>query len=225
MTTPVQPSAASVLVSDFDSTMTRHDFYILAKERLISPDTPDYWKEYRSGQMTHFEALRAIFASIRADESTVLDVVRSMELEPELPAAVKALRQAGWEVVVASAGCKWYIQRLLAENGVSLTVYANPGHFEEGRGLLMSQPPVSPYYSPTLGVNKAAVVREQLRLGQRVAFAGDGYPDVEAARLVPAELRFARGALAATLKQDGLAFERFERWSQIAARLQELSQR
>lgn len=61
--TNTKDSDRSVLVSDCDSTMTRHEFYVLARERLIPPETPDYWKEYRSGEMTHFEALRAIFAS------------------------------------------------------------------------------------------------------------------------------------------------------------------
>lgn len=35
--------AAPVLVSDFDGTMTRHDFYELAIERHLPASTPDYW--------------------------------------------------------------------------------------------------------------------------------------------------------------------------------------
>src|SRR5262245_15953491 len=102
-----------VLVSDFDGTMTRHDFYQLAVESLLPPDTPDQWTAYRAGTVTHFEALRRYFAAIRADEAAVLAVVKRMELDPRLPAAVRALRDAGWSVVVTSAGCAWYIRRLL----------------------------------------------------------------------------------------------------------------
>ena len=51
--TPRHDSAnIGVLVSDFDGTMTRHDFYKLAIESLLSPDTPDYWAEYRAGAIT-----------------------------------------------------------------------------------------------------------------------------------------------------------------------------
>lgn len=39
-----------VLVSDFDGTMTRHDFYKLAVESLVPAETPDYWAEYRTGE-------------------------------------------------------------------------------------------------------------------------------------------------------------------------------
>ena len=205
-----------VLVSDFDGTMTRHDFYKLAVEELLPPDTPDYWAEYRAGRLTHFEALRRYFAAIRASEADVLAVVERMELDPELPAAVGALRRAGWAVVVTSAGCDWYIRRLLAAAGVEVEVHSNPGRFEAGKGLLMEMPVGSPYLSPTLGVDKTAVVRRLLADGRTVAFAGDGFPDAEPARLVPGELRFARGNLADVLRDERLPFHPFAAWSDIA---------
>src|SRR4051812_9896918 len=128
-----------VLVSDFDGTMTRHDFYRLALETLLPAETPDHWAEYRAGAITHFEALRLYFAAIRADEKTVLAVVRRMELDPGLPAAVASLMRAGWAVVITSAGCDWYIRRLLADAGVEVDIevdiQANPGRFEAGKGL------------------------------------------------------------------------------------------
>jgi 2,3-diketo-5-methylthio-1-phosphopentane phosphatase len=207
--------AAGVLVSDFDGTMTRHDFYKLAIESLLPPDTPDHWVEYRSGRITHFEALRRYFASIRATEAEVLAVVGRMELDPELPAALGVLRRAGWAVVVTSAGCDWYIRRLLAGAGVDVEVYANPGRFVPGQGLLMELPAGSPYLSPTLGVDKARVVRHHLDAGRTVAFAGDGFPDAESARLVPDAFRFARADLADVLDREGLPFHPFETWSEI----------
>ena len=150
---------SSVLVSEFDGTMTRNDFYKLAIESLIPPGTSDYWAEYRAGDITHFEGLRRYFAAIRATEDEVLAVVERMELDPQLPAAVNALRHAGWIVVVTSAGCDWYIRRLLKEANVDIEVHSNPGRLVPGQGLLMQMPKGSPYLSPTLGVDKAAVVR------------------------------------------------------------------
>jgi 2-hydroxy-3-keto-5-methylthiopentenyl-1-phosphate phosphatase len=55
--------------------------------------------------------------------------------------------------------------------------------------------------------------------GGQVAFAGDGFPDVQAARLVPPELRFARGALAESLANWGESFRPFVVWSDIAQAL------
>jgi 2,3-diketo-5-methylthio-1-phosphopentane phosphatase len=216
----VQPR--SLLVTDFDGTMTRHDFYKLAAQSLLPPDLPDYWTEYRAGRITHFQALQAIFASIRADLATVMTVVLRMEVDPKLPQALSQLRSQGWDVVVTSAGCDWYIRILLERAGIELPVWSNPGRFVEGRGLLMELRPKGPYFSSNLGIDKAAVVRDGLAAGRRVAFAGDGFPDLEAARLVSAELRFARGDLAQVLSKQGFSFQRYGRWSEIADRLCDL---
>lgn len=212
----IRTGLRGVLVSDFDGTMTRHDFYKLAFESLLPRNTPDYWAQYRAGAITHFEALRSYFANIRASEDEVLAVVKQMELDANLSAAVESLRQAGWSVVITSAGCDWYIRYLLADAGAGVEIHANPGRFEAGKGLVMEMPTESEYWSPTLGVDKAQVVRQRLAEGRTVAFAGDGFPDAEAARLVPEDLRFARGDLAAVLRGEHAAFHAFSTWSDIA---------
>lgn len=212
-------SSRRVLVSDFDGTMTRHDFYKLVIEELVPAGTPNYWADYRAGQITHHEALRRYFASIRASEAEVLAVVDRMELDPQLADSVAALRAAGWEVLVASAGCEWYIRRLLAAANVQLQVYSNPGRYERGRGLVMELPLGSPYFAVNLGVSKTEIVRKHLAEGFQVAFAGDGFPDVDPARLVAEELRFARGDLAAVLQHEGFGFQTYQSWSEIARNL------
>ena len=120
-------------------------------------------------------------------------------------------------MVVTSAGCDWYYPAgYSVRPGVEVEVHSNPGRFVAGRGLLMEMPTESPYLSQTLGVDKARVVRRHLDEGRTVAFAGDGFPDAEAARLVPGELRFARGDLADVLEREDLDFHPFETWSDIA---------
>lgn len=209
----INPDKA-ILVSDFDGTMTAHDFYKLAVESLMPADVPDYWARYRDGTMTHFEALRAYFSSIQGSESEVLDVVRRMQLDEGVPAAVQRLKEAGWRVVIASAGCEWYIRHLLGNSDVE--IHANPGRFETGKGLLMEMPTGSLFASPTLGINKAGVVRHYLNQGFVVAFAGDGFPDADPAILVSDDLRFARSDLADTLRSQGFHFRSYQVWSDIA---------
>jgi 2-hydroxy-3-keto-5-methylthiopentenyl-1-phosphate phosphatase len=130
-----RPGRGPVLVSDFDGTMTRNDFYKLGVERLLPPNTPDHWAAYREGTLTHFEALRSYFAAIQ------------------------------------------------------------------------------------VGVDKGGIVRGYLQEGRTVGFAGDGFPDAEAARLVPARLRFARADLGAVLRSDALPFQEFATRSDIAGAL------
>jgi len=208
----------NILVSDFDGTLTRRDFYQIVQERLPPQSGLDVWEDYREGRISHFDALRTIFAAFRAGETELVRLADEMGLDPDLMADVAALRAAGWEVVVASAGCAWYIHHLLTEAGVQLEVHANPGHIEAGR-LVMEWPTQSPFQSPRTGIDKAAIVRAAQEGGRRVAFAGDGPPDLEPALLVPGPLRFARGYLAEVLREKGLEFRPFERWSDVARAL------
>jgi 2-hydroxy-3-keto-5-methylthiopentenyl-1-phosphate phosphatase len=210
----------NIFVSDFDGTLTRNDFFDLVRKRWPFPPEDDPWEKFVAGEITHFEALSRIFVSIRTSEASLLELVESMELDLALAESVRALEESGWEVVIASAGCEWYIQRLLSKAGVSVSVYSNPGTFNPERGLQMSLPERSPFFSPETGVSKVAIVQDALKRSDCVAFAGDGRPDLEPALLVPPQLRFARGWLAEDLSERGEGFHRFERWSQIADQLQ-----
>ena len=205
-----------LFVTDFDGTLTRHDFFRLVIDHFAPRALEPYWQGYLDDRYSHFEALQGIFGSIRATPEQLLALVQRVEAPPHLAELVRELQQAGWEVVVASAGCSWYIEETLRRLGVQLEVHANPGHVEAGRGLRMQRPVASPFYSPTHGIDKAAIVRAGLERGQVVAFAGDGFPDLPAARLVPARHRFARQDLRAALQREGLEYTAFETWDEIA---------
>jgi 2-hydroxy-3-keto-5-methylthiopentenyl-1-phosphate phosphatase len=83
----------------------------------------------------------------------------------------------------------------------------------------MTLPESSPFFSSTIGIDKAGIVRHYLDQGATVAFAGDGFPDADAARLVAGELRFARGALATVMDREGLPYHDYTTWSDIARKL------
>lgn len=204
-----------ILVSDFDGTMTRHDFYDLVRKHWPVPPDDDPWEQYVAGRITHFEALAEIFSRIRTDETTLLGLVDSMELDKDLSVCVDTLRTHDWDVVVASAGCEWYIRHLLGRAGVAVEIHANPGQFQNGGGLRMSLPEHSVFFNRMNGIDKVGVVRDAMRRGRQVAFAGDGRPDLEAALLVDPERRFARGWLAGALRSQGQPFQPFENWRQI----------
>lgn len=208
-----------ILVSDYDGTLTLHDFFEIACTELVPPGTPDYWGEFLAGQWTVFEVLERIFASIRADEATVLDAARRCVIDPEAGPLIRQLQQAGWEVQIASAGCHWYIDRLLAEREIEIEVFANPGEFRPGEGLVLQRNIGAPHYAPATGIDKAGVVRAALERCERVAFAGDGAPDFAAASLVPESRRFARATLARKLTAAGMGFRPFERWAEVAEAL------
>jgi 2-hydroxy-3-keto-5-methylthiopentenyl-1-phosphate phosphatase len=202
-----------ILVSDFDGTMTDRDFFRLALECLPQA-AASFWEDYEQGKMTHFQALASIFSGLRYPESRVEILLSRMELNQGISTACHRLRSEGWRLIIASAGCAWYIERLLAPLGLEAEVHANPGRFSEKEGLIMELPFDSPYFCRETGIDKTRLV--QAALGHSaVAFAGDGRPDLGPALLVPSSRRFAKGRLAEDLAKKKESFHRFQSWSEM----------
>jgi 2,3-diketo-5-methylthio-1-phosphopentane phosphatase len=213
------PVAERVLVSDFDGTITKHDFYQQVVDRLLKPVDIEPWSLYTSGKLSHFDALARIFSKIRASEDQMEDVLTHLELDVGFAESIHNLQHAGWEIVVVSNGCRWYIDRMLARLNLQLQVYSNPGRYTPTHGLQLSRPTDSPFYCEETGIDKALVVRHFLREAKQVAFAGDGRPDLRPALLVPEKLRFAKSWLANQLEAIHENYRRFENWSEIADHL------
>ncbi len=205
-----------IMVSDFDGTMTRFDFFYISRRHLPSVSDHDYWQDYLDGKISHFEAMAAIFGAIRTDHEGMEKALDRMEFDPTLHDSVTRLEAAGWKIIVASAGCEWYIERLLDKAGLELEVHANPGKFTPENGLKLSLPTDSPYFDLEKGIDKEAIVRKALSQDSQAAFAGDGRPDIPAAKNVSGNRLFARGMLADYLTGKGRTFHYFENWKQIA---------
>lgn len=199
------------LVTDFDGTMTGRDFFRVALECLPAA-AASFWERYEAGEISHFEALAAIFAELRFPGEEMDALLARMELDEGITEACYRLHAHGWRLVIASAGCSWYIERLLAPLGIEAEIHANPGSFNEQHGLVMKPPLGSPFFSRETGIDKTRLVKAALE-GGTVAFAGDGRPDLGPAVLVHPSRRFAKGRLAEELAKRGEGFNRFQSWS------------
>lgn len=212
--------ARRVFVTDFDGTITARDIYLLIADRYLPAGTPEYFGEYRAGRMSHFEAMRGYLSHGPDTPEEWETLMTDAGADPDFGSGIAALQKAGWEVVIASAGSSWYIERILARAGVTgVAVHGNPGSLQAGRGLWIEEPRESRFHSMKVGIDKQAIVRDALERADVVAFAGDGPPDVPPALLVKPELRFARGWLADELERRKEPFVRYTFWREIASKL------
>src|SRR5262245_53849717 len=209
----------SAFVSDFDGTITAVDVYALIAERYAPKNHPDYFADYRAGHITHFEAMQAFFRFAPSEPHAWDRLLRDTKPDPRLGASVGRLEANGWDLIIVSGGSSWYIEQILQTAGVSATIHSNPGQIEEGRGLVLRLPRESPFFSPHVGIDKAGVVRAALERYKRVAFAGDGPPDIEPALLVAPSLRFARRFLAHELDERGEPYQPYRVWSDVVEAL------
>lgn len=212
--------AQKVFITDFDGTMTVVDFFKLALEKLPE-GAMEPWSRFEQGKCGHFQALQEIFAMLREDQASYDKILINMSFYDCASAALDTLHRADWQVEIASAGCSWYISRILKQHGIDIPLHANPGYVSEQGALIMQEPLDSPFYTPDIGINKGAVVNHYLTTGATVAYAGDGRPDLEPILMVPPEYRFATGWLAEELTRQGQQFTPFANWCEIADHLTE----
>lgn len=232
-----------VLFTDFDGTFVRRDFYEIVSEQIIRQDCSADWAEFLAGRVSHFDALQRIFARIRATPEVLAAATVHMDADPASPAAISRLRAAGWEVVIVSAGCRWYVERVLDRLGILVApgswrpaaapsspppnfaarpvvhVISNGGGPTSDGGFQMIAPAEEPWFAASTGVDKAKVVALAQEAGAEIAGAGDGVPDRAMVLPAPPQQRFARGWLGNRLREEGEAFVSFDRWSEVAAHL------
>ena len=203
--------------SDFDGTITNVDFYELVLNEMHPELGGDPLGAFHRGELPLFETLRRIFAAIPLPEAAVVAMLPRLEPDPHLAEDLARLHAAEWGLHVVSAGSAWYIKQTLEQAGVDVpvTIHANPGRFDSG--LIMERPTDPRIARDEIGIDKAAVVRLHGR--GIVAFAGNSQPDLAAARVVSAPLRFARGSLCEVLDAEGLEYRPFDRWHEVAQAL------
>ncbi len=208
-----------ILITDFDGTFAQRDFFDLILEKFDPPGAEAGWQQFLSGEITLSEGLNAVFNTLRTDTSGAADLVEALNPALGTAEAVRALQKAGWEIIIASAGCRWYIDCLLAQQGIAMKVHASPGVFTPQSGLLMTPDPTDQYYHPKTGIDKPLVVKAALQRDPIVAYAGDSITDRAGALMVPPQRRFVTGWLQHDFETSDVAHVPFKIWPEIAAHL------
>ncbi len=176
-------------------------------------------QEFGKNNLTRYKGLNAVFTTLRTDDDGAKALVAALDPAPGTAEAVQRLQAAGWEIIVASAGCGWYIERLLAQQGLALTIQASGGRFTPETELVMTPDPAGPYFHPQSGIDKPAVVRDTLARDNIVAYAGDSLTDRAGALMVAPERRFVTGWLQGKFAAEGVEHVPFGEWPEIADQL------
>ena len=66
-----------ILITDFDGTVTRYDFFDRVHKRWPFPPQDDPWENFVEGEITHFQTLAEIFACIRTTEADLMELADS----------------------------------------------------------------------------------------------------------------------------------------------------
>jgi 2-hydroxy-3-keto-5-methylthiopentenyl-1-phosphate phosphatase len=195
------------LVIDWDGTVTVRDTLLMVVERFGDPTLePVFDAALEQGRMTHRQVMEAEFAEVSATlDEAIAYVVAHAEIRPGF-----AEFAARFDPQILSSSFHETIEPVLAREKVSARVKANRVDVRpDGWGIRWE----SDSECATCG---EPCKRASLPDGD-VVYVGDGYSDRCAA--LAADRVFARAGLARYLEEQGVAFEPFETFFDVAAAL------
>ncbi len=195
----------TALISDFDGTISKEDFFNMVIDRLLTREDIKPWDDYLAGKITHVEALSRIFAKVRIPQNELDKFIESIEIDPQFPETLELCKKLEIPVYICSAGMDYYILKRIPEyiKKYNITLLSNKGEYSPQTGFKVTPPaPGSPFYSKDAGVSKDALVQHLKQQGFFTIYAGDGRPDIKAART--ADAVFAKGILLGLCKEQGI---------------------
>ena len=198
------------LVIDFDGTITDDDFFVYVRDAYFDDKALAPWRQYLNGELTHFNALKQIYGTLRVSEEEINRLVEKVKIDKSALELFKYCFNNNIPVYIASAGCDYYIKRLIGNEiqKYNITLITNTSYYNKDEGLVMQSPPVdSWYYKESTGISKASIVEYLKKNGHFVVFAGDGPPDIEPAKI--ADAVFAKKILLEKCIELGISTEEF----------------
>lgn len=212
-------SGTPTIFVDFDGTITEHD---LLDQIAQTFGDPEVYAEVDAGlderRLTLHEVLRREFEPVRAPLGEVVDwVLERARVRPGFAELVQLARARGWRLVVLSSGFEELIAPVLEREGLDVELVSNAVEPDPGgwRVRFRDEDPCPVCGEPC---KRAAVV--ELADGGRRVYVGDGFSDrcgAEASDLV-----FARRGLARYLEEQGVPYEHFDDFYDVAAGIEGL---
>lgn len=195
------------LVSDFDGTISKKDFFSYAQENILSEQDMLPWEDYKGRKISHVEALHRIFSKIRIPENKLIELISTIEVDESFLTVVDYCLVKDIKVFVVSAGADFYINHVLKRFSLldKVELITNRSSYSQEEGLCLFPFGEShPLYDSDLGVSKKKFVQNLQSKGNKVIFAGDGRPDIEAASV--ADVVFAKDYLINLCEKNDICY-------------------
>lgn len=198
---------------DFDGTIVRDDTGLHLLERVGTPGWQPVADAYVRGEIGSRECLIDEWSHLPKDEELLRDVCREVPVDPGVAGLVRALQDAGAEVVVVSDGYGFYAREVCEPWG--LEVVANAIDWSTGELQFPNEDRCCP--CSTCGTCKQAPIKDANRRGRTTVLVGDGASDRKAALL--ADVVFAKAGLAVWCSRNDVRYVPFDTLRDVQAAL------
>ncbi|HEY97314.1 MAG TPA: HAD-IB family phosphatase [Dehalococcoidia bacterium] len=206
---------------DFDGTITEEDISFLILDTFVGNRWREMLTEYLEGRIPVGAFNKKVFAMVRADKQTQLDVIFNsdrVKIRPGLRELVDYCSQKGYRFIIVSNGLTFYIGALLEREGIrNAEVFAATNEFRP-EGMIASY--IGPDGREMDAGFKEAYTKLLIKNGYEVAYAGNGVSDIYPSRL--AKIVFATGDLLRKCEEEKLAYTPFDNLHDVVRGLKTL---
>jgi 2,3-diketo-5-methylthio-1-phosphopentane phosphatase len=191
---------------DFDGTLTTSD---VVDSVIREYGADGKWRQieeaWQAGRIGSRACLAGQFELVQADEDRLLAFVAGISLDPGAASLLALLRRHRVRATIVSDGIDWFIERIFRAHRLAPPpIRSNSLRLQGGGSWKLTCPHFSQSCSVAAAHCKCASIERLATKGCARIYIGDGRSDLCAAR--KAEVRFAKGALAAQLKNEGLSY-------------------
>ena len=176
-----------ILISDFDGTISKVDFFYYVVDNLLKPSDMQPWYDYLDKKITHIDSLIGIFGKIHLSQPEFDNFILNLPIQEGFVETVHYCKENDIPFYIISAGADYYIKLNIRKASCIydyVKLLTNKSVYTQECGLQIIKPePFEQYYSLKYGIDKEAIVKSLKEKAEYTIFAGDGKIDFKAAKL------------------------------------------
>ncbi|MGI5819723.1 MAG: MtnX-like HAD-IB family phosphatase [Armatimonadota bacterium] len=217
-----------LIMSDFDGTITKRDTGWVVFDELELEEAWDWEYRWRDREISSIECLSGQWGLVDLPPDELIALIDTLQTDERFPEFVERARAAGAEVVVASDGLSFYLDRLMKRMGFEIcdadpdpehpgeciARYVNMAELTD-EGVRITFPHSNEDCLQCGNCKSGHLARLQLKY-DRVIYIGDGYSDRCPA--MQADIVFAKDHLAKLMDEKGVEYEPFETFADVIAK-------
>ena len=215
-----------LVVCDFDDTAADCNAAQLLLAEFGGPGAAAVRRAYRDGKLPFREYQEEMFKTVTTPVDQLSSFARdNVSLRSGFANAVKATREQGGKFMVASAGINFYIEPVLAANGLAdvpvLSVTGSPNAPDGAMMTFRYDYPTDREFCRDWAVCKCEPIERARASGEKVIFIGDGLRS-DSCAAEKANTVFARSRLLEHCRENGIDAIEFEDFHSIADHISNL---
>jgi 2-hydroxy-3-keto-5-methylthiopentenyl-1-phosphate phosphatase len=209
----------TLVFCDFDGTISKRDVGYSLFHHFSGGENEKLLPDWKAGRMSSRECLTREAEMVTAPSEEILAYLDQFEIDPGFSTFVELCRKNDFPLTIVSDGLDFYIDRILARNGLShLSLICNKGHLNS-HGIEIEFPRTNRACA-RCGSCKGEIIEEYCSQDSqecRTIFIGDGYSDTCATRA--ASLLFAKKDLERYCLAHNIAYNRYDNFFDVARTL------